>query len=70
LRSTRRLSPDGLDWRDEAMPVYRNYTMRDGRKVEYADPDYEHRYREHLVEAAEQPNWRDDPTYNMRRRER
>jgi len=63
-------SPDGHDWRHEAMPVYRNYTMRDGRKVEYVDPNYERRYREHLVEAAEQPNWRNDPTYNMRRRKR
>lgn len=58
------------DWRDPNMPVIRNYRMADGsRKVE-VDPDYEHRYRAHMMSAAEQPYYRDDPTYNLNRKER
>ena len=51
------------------MPVYRNYLMRDGSRMLYADPDYERRFREHLIETQGQlPSWRYDPTYNLRRR--
>ena len=57
-----------LDWRDPAMPVIRDYRMANGGRKTEVDPDYERRYREHLVEAAVQPSYRSDPTYNMRRR--
>lgn len=57
-----------FDWRDPTMPVIRPYKMADGSRKEIVDPDYEHRYREHLMTAAVQPGFRDDPTYNMKRR--
>ncbi len=56
-----------LDWNDPAMPVIRSYKMADGSKKELVDPDYERRYREHMMEVAPQPKFRDDPTYEMRR---
>lgn len=55
------------DWRDPSMPVLRDYKMPDGSHKTEIDPDYERRYREHLLHNAEQPAWRDDPTYNMKR---
>lgn len=67
MKSTQK-SPDGTDWRDPDMPVYRNYRMGNGSVKEYVDPDYERRYREHLMKAAVQPNWQDDPTYHRKRR--
>lgn len=57
-----------IDWRDPSMPVLRDYRMADGSKKIEVDPDYERRYREHLLSTAEQPNWRNDPTYNMRKK--
>ena len=57
-----------LDWTDPAMPVIRNYKMPDGSRKDLVDPDYERRYREHLISAAVQPNWRNDPTYEMKRK--
>lgn len=56
------------DWRNPSMPVIRDYKMIDGSRKTEVDPDYERRYREHLLRNAEQPAWRDDPTYNMKRR--
>lgn len=57
-----------LDWRDTNMPVIRDYVMQDGTKKSIISPDYERRYREHMMNAAPQPNWKDDPTYNLRRK--
>lgn len=65
----KRLPPDNrLDWRDPDMPVYRNYRMRDGSIQVYVEPDYEHRYREFMMQDAAQKSWRNDPTYNLRRK--
>ena len=55
------------NWRDPNMPVIRNHQMRDGRIIEEVDPDYERRYRQHMVETSDQPIWKDDPTYNSKR---
>lgn len=67
----KRLPPDTrLDWRDPKMPVIRDYRMANGARLTQVDPDYEHRYREHMMKAAEQPDWRKDPTYNLRRKRR
>ena len=57
-----------LDWHDPNMPVIRSYKMADGSTRSLVDPDYERRYREHLMSAAVQPGYRDDPTYDMRRK--
>lgn len=59
-----------FNWRDPNMPVMRDYVMRDGSRKNVIDPDYEHRYREHMMNAAPHPNWRSDPTYNLRKRKR
>lgn len=69
----RKLPPDQRpDWRDPQMPVIRDYVMRDGTRKTTVDPDYEHRYREFLItlpdETGAHPHWRNDPTYNMRRK--
>jgi len=53
---------------DPNLPCIRDYRMADGsRKIE-VDPDYEHRYREHMMQFAEHPSWQNDPTYNMRKK--
>lgn len=65
----KRLPPDRrLDWRDPNMPVLRPYKMADGTRKEIVDPDYERRYREHLMQSAVQPRYQSDPTYNLRRK--
>jgi len=50
------------------MPVMRDYKMADGSTRHIIDPDYEHRYREMLMTTAAQPSWRQDPTYNLRKK--
>lgn len=57
-----------LDWRNKDMPVIRNYKMADGTKKTIVPPDYERRYREHMMSAADQPSYKNDPTYNLRRK--
>jgi hypothetical protein len=55
-------------WSDPNLPAIRDYHMPDGsRKVE-VDPDYERRYREHMVATAAQPDYKHDPTYDLRRK--
>lgn len=59
------------DWRDPKMPVLREYRMMNGSKRSVVDPDYERRYREHLLLSTsniDNPPWRNDPTYNLKRR--
>lgn len=59
------------NWRDPAMPVLRKYRMGDGSTKTVVDQDYERRYREMLIETAPAdafPNWRNDPTYDMKRK--
>lgn len=64
----RKRPPDlRLDWRDPAMPVLRDYRMGDGTRRTVVDPDYEHRYREILIATSIQPDYRSDPTYNLRK---
>lgn len=50
------------------MQVIREYLMQDGTKKISVEADYERRYREHMLKAAAQPHWRNDPTYNMRKK--
>ena len=57
-----------LDWRSPSMPVIRSYRMPNGQLVTEVDPDYESRYRAHLLSTAAQPSWREDPTYNLMRK--
>jgi hypothetical protein len=69
----KRPKPDTrLDWRDPQMPVLRRYRMPSGEFREVVDPDYEHRYRAHLIEVEcvdqRYPDWRKDPTYTLRRK--
>lgn len=55
------------DWRDPDMPVQREYTMPSGERKLLIEPEYESRYRAHLLSTSAQPGWREDPTYNLRR---
>jgi hypothetical protein len=50
------------------MIVYRTYRMPDGSTPTEIDPDYERRYRAHMIEASPQPDWRRDPTYDLKRK--
>jgi len=50
------------------MPVLREYKMGDGSLKTVVDPDYEHRYREMLMEYSQNPSWKQDPTYNLRKK--
>lgn len=62
------LPPDTrLDWRDPEMPVLRDYKMGNGEHRTIVDHDYEHRYREHMMEAAPHPDYHNDPTYHLRK---
>lgn len=64
----RRPRPDRrLDWRDPQMPVLRDYTMGDGSIRHIIDPDYERRYREMLIQISDHYNWRNDPTYDLKK---
>lgn len=63
------MSDTRLDWRDPKMPVLRDYEMADGSKKQIVDPDYERRYHEHILnQDRPEPDYRRDPTYNMRRK--
>lgn len=62
------MKPNLPNWRDPNMPVIRHYVMSNGTIRTEADPDYERRYREHMMQVAPMPDWRQDPTYNLRRK--
>lgn len=55
-------------WNMKHLPCIRNYLMKDGNRLIEVDPDYESRYRAHLLSTAVQPDWRTDPTYNLNRK--
>lgn len=59
-----------LDWRDPNMPVIRRYVYADGSVRESVDPAYESRFSEHRLATGVGVNWRDDPTYNMKKERR
>lgn len=52
------------------MVVLRQYKFANGDVKDQVDPDYERRYREHLMTSSAHPSWKEDPTYNMSRRKR
>jgi hypothetical protein len=63
------LPPDTrLRWDDPEMPVVREYRMADGSKRTFVDPEYERRYREHRMATGAEDIWRNDRTYNMRKK--
>jgi len=41
--------------------------MRNGERKTEIDPDYEHRYRQFQIETSPHTEWRNDPTYNLRK---
>lgn len=64
----KRLCPDHRpSWRDPNLPCIRNYRMGDGTTKTEVDQDYEHRYREMLMETSDALHWRNDPTYNLKK---
>lgn len=54
-------------WRDPNLPVVRNYRFGNGKTMTEVDPDYERRYREHMIDMSENPTYKNDTTYNLRR---
>jgi hypothetical protein len=54
-------------WRDPNMPVIRDYRMGDGTTKVVVDPNYERRYREMLMETSAHPNYKLDPTYDLKK---
>jgi hypothetical protein len=50
------------------MPVVRDYRFGNGEARTEIDPDYERRYRAHLMASSAHPNWQQDPTYEMKRK--
>jgi hypothetical protein len=55
-------------WRDPAMPVMRDYKMSDGSTKTIVDPEYERQWREICMTMNKAPDWRNDPTYDMKRK--
>lgn len=55
------------NWRDPNMPCARDYEMRDGSRMTIVDPEYERRFREFCMEINKHPDWRDDPTYDLKK---
>lgn len=66
-RKPKYTSPDGISWRNPSMPLVRDYTFANGRKVTEVDPEFEQRWRQHCMEINTAPSWRDDPTYFSRK---
>lgn len=50
------------------MPVLREYHFADGSNREEVDPDYERRYRRMLMESSCHIGWKQDPTYERKRK--
>lgn len=55
-----------LDWRDPDMPVLRAMTTG----MEEMAPDDESAYSADVMQRSLEPNWRNDPTYNLGRGQR
>lgn len=67
----KRSPPDKrLNWRDPDMPVVRNYPMRDGSFKTIVEPAFEQGFRQIMMERNAHEDWRDDPTYNMKKERR
>jgi hypothetical protein len=69
MRRPKPFPPDTRpDWRDPAMPVCREYVMGDGSIRRLVDPAFEQSYRAHRLSLPQPiPDWRTDPTYNLRK---
>jgi len=63
-------SDEKPDWRDPNMPcVVRVQNQFTGRNEEWMiDPAFRQQHAQQTMLFAPQPNWRTDPTYNMRRK--
>jgi hypothetical protein len=70
MRLAKNVPPEEFDWRNPDMPCclpgQDNLT---GKKIMLAiEPLEMQQNRKDSMFLSEGPNWRDDPTYNMRRR--
>jgi hypothetical protein len=54
------------DWRDESMPVLAQHKMRGLVPV---TPQFAHDMAAYKLAHDAVPNWRDDPTYDLRRKQ-
>lgn len=68
-RRRRYVAPDGCDWRNPRMPVFARWRGKGGKIEEgYLDPSVLEMVCRHGMNAPGFPDWRHDPTYQMRRR--
>ena len=71
MRLIREVSPEEFDWRDPEMPVIRHATDNYSRQVQVVLSSWENQQvADQCMAEGESPSWRNDPTYNMRRRKR
>lgn len=68
MKTRRKLVIERPMWNDPALPCIRAYRFGDGTTKTEIDPDYERRYRQHQIETSAHPGWKDDPTYNLRKK--
>jgi hypothetical protein len=63
MKRRRHIPDNRLDWRDPAMPVI----GKSGREIDHTKMTLKANL---AMQAAGEPRWRDDPTYNLRRKDR
>jgi hypothetical protein len=70
MRLLSEVDPSEFDWRDPDMPVIRHATNFE-RQVQVVLSSWENQQvANQCMAEGESPSWRNDPTYNMRRRKR
>lgn len=66
MRGSKYASPDGIDWRDPDMPI--SVKLKNPNRYEYWESERMQRVMQRRMEMSLAIDWRDDPTYNMRRK--
>jgi len=67
MKRKRQPTPDTrLNWRDPNMPVYRQ--RRSTGETVMVQPATSVKVSQYGLEHAGEPTWRNDPTYNLKRR--
>jgi len=72
MRLISKVDPTEFNWRDPEMPVVRNGIDRfSNKKVQLVlSPQEQQDLSTEFMRTSDVPDWRNDPTYNMRRRKK
>ena len=70
MRKTHRYVDKRLDWRDPNMKVIRTGTVNGVFGVHEIEPKWITPYHARNLMQTIEPNWYDDPTYNLRKGKR